>query len=249
MNIPIVISEESFQVAWAQAVKQLSANSWDAWNLVVQINNPELFNNDFNTLLNEFAKRNNLRPPKHVAHTIFPQRFYIKGMSRNIFYRNYFRFFNRPRDKPRPGWGAYFKRMIKYQTKKGEIDQLGSIIDNINNRAKNYKVCNTIVIPSPDKDLNRTRGGPCLNYIAIQPEVMNNSENTRIINLLAVYRNHDFTNRAYGNYMGLCNLIKYIAYETNSKIGKLSCISSHAYFQDHNSELQKISNSILGETS
>jgi len=244
MNIPIVISEKSFQVAWAKAVKELSLNKWEAWNVIVQIDNPELINNDFNILLNEFAKSKNFLPPKHVAHTIFPQSFFTKGISRDKFYRNYSRFFNRPRDNPRSGWGTYFLRMVNYQTKEGEIDQLGRIIDNINNRTKNYKVCYTIIIPYPDKDLNRTRGGPCLNYLTIQPEIINNST-SRVINLLAVYRNHDFTNRTYGNYLGLCNFIKYIAYETKSKVGKLTCVSSHAYFDGYNSELLNIANSIL----
>ncbi len=49
------------------------------------------------------------------------------------------------------------------------------------------------------------------------------------LSLLCVYRNHDFLERAYGNYWGLCYLLNLIACETNMEPGTLTCISSHAY--------------------
>jgi len=80
MNKPIVICENSFQIAWAKAFLELYTNKCDAWNVVVQINNPELFNRDINNLLENFVKKyktkeNELIPQKHVAHTIFPKDF------------------------------------------------------------------------------------------------------------------------------------------------------------------------------
>lgn len=250
MNKPIVICEDSFQTAWAKAILELYANKWDAWNIVVQINHPELFNKDVNKTLENFVKENNteeskLIPQKHVAHTIFPQRFFTNGISRERLYSNYWRFFDRPRKKPRSGWGTYFARMIRYPTLSGDIDQLGSIIDHINDRTINYRASHTIIIPCPHKDLNRTMGAPCLNYITIQTEDSCNLTNKKIINMLAVYRNHDFTRRTYGNYFGLCNLLRYIAHETNSQIGTLTCVSSHAFVPTCKSVLLGIANKIL----
>jgi thymidylate synthase len=250
MNKPIVICENSFQIAWAQAIRKLCANHWEAWNVIVQINHPEHFNEDINNLLEYFVKinktkDNNLIPQKHIAHTIFPQRFYKYGISKDILYNKYWRFFNRPREKPRPGWGTYFARMIKYPTPTDDIDQLGNIIKNINNRPKNYGASYTIIIPCPDRDINKTIGAPCLNYITIQTERIPNHNNTKIINMLAVYRNHDFTRRTYGNYFGLCNLLKYIAHETNSQVGTLTCVSSHAFVPIYRSVLLGIANKIL----
>jgi thymidylate synthase len=254
MNKPIVICEDSFQIAWAKAFLELYANKCDAWNVVVQINRPELFNEDVNKLFEDFVKKyktkeNKLIPQKHVAHTIFPQRFFTNGISREKLYSNYWRFLKRPREKPRSGWGTYFARMIKYPTPNGDIDQLGSIIDNINNRTINYRASYAIVIPCPHKDLNKTMGAPCLNYITIQTEDASYLSNTKIINMLAVYRNHDFTVRTYGNYFGLCNLLKYIAHETKSQVGILTCVSSHAFVPNYRSVLLGIANKILGVTS
>lgn len=249
MNKPILICEHSFQNAWAQAILKLHAYHWNAWNVVVQIDHPELFNKDHNKLLDNFTNKNNLISPKHVAHTIFPQTFFTNGISKERLYTKYWRFFNRPREKPRPGWGTYFARMIKYPSSNSDIDQLGSIIANINDRPKNYGASYTIIIPCPHKDINKIMGAPCLNYITIQTESVPSPKNTKIINMLAVYRNHDFTKRAYGNYFGLCNLLKYIASETNSQIGTLTCISSHASVPEHKAALLKIANIVLGAKS
>jgi thymidylate synthase len=245
MNKPIVICENSFQVAWAQAILALTDNHWDAWNIVVQIDHPELFDKYIHNLLENFAKRNNLISQKHVAHTIFPQRFFTNGITRDKLYEKYLRFFKRPRKEPRHGWGTYFVRMISYSTPDGDVDQLGGIINNIKDRSKNYGASYTIVIPCPHQDLNKIMGGPCLNYITIQTENTSGIKDTKIINMLAVYRNHDFTKRAYGNYLGLCHLLKYIAHETNSQIGTLTCVSSHAFIQEYKRPLLEIANTIL----
>ena len=84
-------------------------------------------------------------------------------------------------------------------------------------------------------------GGPCLNYIAIQLE----RGQIREVGFLAVYRNHDFTERSYGNYWGLCNLLHFIAEQTNSSYGPLTCISSHAYIsREGRKELNRLINLI-----
>jgi thymidylate synthase len=246
MNRLITICEDSFQTAWAKAIIALSDNYWKAWNFVVQIDCPDLFDEEINEMLIIFAKEHNLITPKHVAHTIFPQTFYKTDISRDKFYKKYWRFFEMSRKMPHSGWGTYFERMIKYSTPNKDIDQLGNIIDNINNRPTNYGASYNMITPYPHRDLNKMMGAPCLGYVTVQVEYANEGKDAKKINLLAVYRNHDFTKRTYGNYLGLCNLLKYIAYETDSLIGTLTCISSRADVPNHKSELKNIANIILG---
>ena len=246
MNKPIIICEDSFQIAWAKVILALKAEKWKAWNIIVQIEHPAMFEKTNDKILECFAMDHSLLLPKHVAHTIFPQTFYRRDVSRERLYEKYWRFYRRTRDKPRNGWGTYFERMINYSMPSGVIDQLGNIIDNINNRQTNYGASFIIIIPYPHRDLNKIMGAPCLNNISVQVENISKFKNKKVINLLAVYRNHDFTERAYGNYSGLCNLIKYIANETNSIVGKLTCISSHAFIPNYKKELLNIANIILG---
>jgi thymidylate synthase len=246
MNKPLLICEDSFQMAWANAIISLSENGWRNWNLVVQINQPESFDMEIDNMLKDFAKEYDLILPDHVAHTIFPQRFYSNKRTKSRFYEVYYKFYDWSRKQKHSGWGTYFDRMIRYESPNHEeIDQLGGIISNINSRQTNYGASYVMVIPHPYKDLNRIMGAPCLNYITVQVEHIENLKNQKLINLMAVYRNHDFTERAYGNYLGLCNLIKYIAIETKSDVGALTCVSSRADVPKHKKELLNIADAIL----
>lgn len=226
MNKPIVICEESFQEAWRKVSIELSKNKWELWDIVIEIGNPLLINMDYDKTVTEFAVEHCLIKPRDVAYTIFPYGFYDLNRDAEKLYKNYWRFFKHTRRSEHSGWGTYFERMIRYPGEKSEVDQLGNIIKSINNRSRNSKAAYTIIIPKPGSENIKPLGSPCLNYLAIRTEPSNES---RIINLLAVYRNHDFLERAYGNYLGLCKLLEYIANETGSNVGKVTCISSHAF--------------------
>lgn len=247
MNNPVLVIEDDFSHAWAKAIIELSDNSWDAWNFVVTINNPSITNNDAISMLTKFAESKGLITPSRVQHTIFPSRYYKedKIKNREKLYKYYNRFYSLTRHQPHSGWGTYFKRMISYKTQDGEMyDQLGNIIDHINNRKNNFGAAHFMVIPQIGAESNRKMGSPCLNYVTIQVE---KNEEDRIINLLAVYRNHDYRERTFGNYWGLCDLLKYICKETDSSVGSVTCISSHAYVPNNKTELLKIAREILGE--
>lgn len=247
MNEPIVIVAHSFQDAWAQAVVKLKLNGWKVWNLVVQIDAPSAINSDIQNNAMQFAKQHGLITPVQVAHTIFPYKYYKAGISRDRLYKLYWRYFKYTRSQAHRGWGTYFERMIRYAPggdPNKAIDQLSTIIDAINGRNVNYGAAYTIVILYPQKDGKRKMGAPCLNYLTVQVETVH--ERKKRINLLAVYRNHDFLERAYGNYLGLCKLLEYIATETSSDVGCLTCISSHAYVPNYKRELYALSNSIMG---
>lgn len=245
MNVPTVITAHSFQTAWAQAVVYLKSNDWITWNLVVQIDSPSVIDSDIQDRTMEFAKCHRLITPVQVAHTIFPYKLYKPGIDRDRLYQKYWRYFKFTRIQPHRGWGTYFERMIRYAPTGDNaqaVDQLATIIDAINGRSSNYGAAYTIVIPYPQKDSRRIMGAPCLNYLTVQVETVGKSKR---VSLLAVYRNHDFLERAYGNYLGLCKLLEYIAIETNSEIGSVTCISSHAYVPRCKQALYAIAKSAL----
>ena len=246
VNNPVLIVADDFATAWATAIVELKKYSWDAWNFVVTINNPNLKNEDAIKKLTAFAKKHSLVEPDKVQHTIFPSRIYKKtGIgNKSRLYRHYNKFYHLTRKMPHHGWGTYFKRMISYKVYDGtEYDQLGNIIEHIKSRAANYGCAHFMVIPQIGTDSNRIMGAPCLNYLSIQVEKIGEQ---RTINLLAVYRNHDYRTRTFGNYWGLCDLLKYICTETESNVGSMTCISSHAFVSNDKTELCEIANNILG---
>lgn len=235
MNKPIIICKEGFQNAWRDVCIRLKENKWELWDIIVEIENPLLINQEYHECVTEFAKEHNLVKPRDVAYTIFPYGIYELSRDSEKLYKDYWRFFKYTRNREHSGWGTYFERMIRYTGGKSEVDQLGSIIRAINNRSRNSKAAYTIIIPKPGSENTKPLGSPCLNYLAIRSEY---SGSRRIINLLAVYRNHDFLERAYGNYLGLCKLLEYIVNETGSSIGKVTCVSSHAFVENNKTDLK-----------
>lgn len=237
LNEAIMVYEENFQKAWAQVVLKLREHHWIAWNVVVQIEKPLEMDENKHKKMEAFADNKELVGQNQVAYTIFPYKLY-KGQNRDVFYKQYWRYYDAVKLKSYARWGdTYFARMIRYAGNGIEVDQLGTIIDNINTRTKNYGASYVMVIPYPQKDIKRKMGAPCLNYITVQVELINGA---RYINLCAVYRNHNFRERAYGNYYGLGKLLEYIALETRSEVGVLTCVSSHAYIDNDKEELLEI---------
>jgi hypothetical protein len=238
INEPALIVSNDFQNAWLEVVKQLMASSWELRNLVVHIKNPTLLDQTFHDKMEAFARAQGILGPKHVAYTIFPHRLYDrKGNAVGLFTA-----YNRPRglfDRIKTGWGTYFRRMTSYQGADGTVNQLANIISAIRNRENLSRAAYTLVIQTPGGETVRPQGGPCLNYIAVQAEP-NQTHRPISLGLLAVYRNHDFLERAYGNYWGLCNLLRFLAKEVGGAPGPFTCVSSHAYVSGKKSALRTL---------
>jgi thymidylate synthase len=241
---PHLITANDFQVAWELASKELIRSDRDLHNLIVQIQNPTLYDDNRNNLQNVFAENCKILLPKHVAYTIFPHQLYkqCNNDAEKLFtlYNKKGGLYQRLHFLNSTEWGTYFRKMTYYEnSKKGIVNQLQNIITSIN-KNPNYKAAHFITIQEPTKAI-RLRGSPCLNYIAIQ---CNKIAKEPTLGLLAVYRNHDFLERAYGNYWGLCNLQQFIAAQVKMKCGPLTCISSHAYVSGNKCNLRNFLNTL-----
>ena len=235
MNTPFLFCRDSFQQAWIDVVQFLQENHWEWWNIIVQITDPTLFDQDFTNKINFFKIEKELVSPKDVAYTIFPHKLYKgRGTAKQLYDKYINRMYPYTRKCPRSGWGTYFYRMVHFETENGPVNQLDNIINAINTRKKKYRAAYTIIIEKTGLETIRPLGAPCLNYIAVQVSA------TESISLLCIYRNHDFLERAYGNYWGLSNLLRFLASETGLQPGYLTCISSHAYVSNHKRDLKKL---------
>ena len=238
INEPVLVVSNDFQNAWLEVVKRLMVSGWELRNIVVHINNPTVLDQAFHTKIEAFAKAQGILGPKHVAYTIFPHRLYEhKGNAVDLFTA-----YNKPRglfDRIKTGWGTYFRRMTCYEGADGPVNQLENIILAIRNRENLSKAAYTLVIQNPGGETVRPLGGPCLNYIAVQAEP-DQADQPMTLGLLAVYRNHDFLERAYGNYWGLCNLLRFFIKEIGGAPGPLTCVSSHAYVSGKKTALRTL---------
>ena len=229
---PLVITQLLFQLAWKEAIALLSTKGWEMRNLVVHIKNPAIFDEDFHQKVRIFCHNQSLLDPKHVAYTIFPHGLYNTGEDYEHLFRSYNRdggLYERLQRRLSRGWGTYFRRMTHYENSLGVVNQLENVIHSIKGRTRNFGFAYTIIIQKPGEETIRPRGGPCLNYIAIQIE---DTDSVKILGMLCIYRNHNFLERAYGNYWGLCNLARFLANEVGFELGPITCVSSHAYIQE-----------------
>ena len=220
---PRLIEAHDVGEAWLDMAGYVLANGREVRNLVVAIADPVWVDPVVHLAMENFCRSSGLLTPKHVAYTIFPE-----GLARRRTASELFDAYNRRQgffDLVKTSWGTYFRRMTCYDRPHGPENQLGRIIGAINSRKVCHRAAYTVVIQQPGGESVRPRGGPCLNYLGIQME----PGQPRTMSLLAVYRNHDVVQRAYGNFIGLGWLLKFLCRETGSCVGRLTCLSSRAY--------------------
>jgi thymidylate synthase len=225
-----IIEEENCLTVWLHACEFLKDHA-GYFNLILVINDPSAFEirwlSDYDP-----AKVDSFAPStKEVINTIFPFEYLFKDKQTDFIYTAYAR--AHVQSKKRRFWGTYFLRMINYG--ENAVNQLQNIIQAIKNSKVARKGCYYIHITDSTLESNvRPLGGPCLQYLQISmPDV-------DTINLMAVYRNHDYFNRTFGNLLGLSFLLKFICRETEKNVGSLCCHSMHAFLGSNKSNVKKL---------
>jgi thymidylate synthase len=216
----IIIPGNDCVDAWKNVVNHLFQNNTNEdFNVIVVIYNPLIY--DPAWILNNKYNPSSLiqcDSTRKVINTIFPFRLRQYFNNRDDFYFKYKDVYNKGRNKK---WGTYFHRLISFGV--NEINQIESIIVKLNTWT-HYKTPFIFHISSPDTDNLRPRGNPCLQF----GEFL--WKDNDIIDLVAVYRNHDYFRKAIGNFIALSKLLEFICTETNKTVGKLIIHSIHAYF-------------------
>lgn len=217
----MIIKENSPLAAWKSASDYLIVNKGEAYNIQVSFFCSEASDE---TPLQKYDPRKVLGKKfdcaRDVANTIFPAKTWANSETREDFYERYQRAHKRNR---KTSWGTYFERLIVFGNKK--INQLERVINALTNWKRNCKAALVMHISSPETDNLRILGGPCLQYVQF------NCPNKKQIDLVAVYRNHDYCNKVLGNFFGLSRLLKFVAEESGRLPGKVSCLSIHAYIE------------------
>lgn len=247
------LAAKDVSTAWLAAVEYLNAlPNRSASNLVVAIDDPTreypaVRQSVDRYIDNRRKERRSIQRISTVANTIFPISLYrpqMQDMARAHLYT--MEELGRPLSKRRNrGRSNYFERMVNYPSTLGPVNQLErsvlrlrSMRDRGNRNAQAFEigllapgedgavdgvhpdVANALAIYAPGLD-NSEIGFPCLSHVSVTL-----AEGR--LNLAALYRNHDFLGRAYGNYLGLGRIAHFLAQESGWAIGELVCVSSHA---------------------
>ncbi|WP_323119378.1 thymidylate synthase family protein [Burkholderia alba] len=220
--------------AWRIGCQLLLDASGGVSNLITTINQPcHVFDHWFAQYSPSGIKAggNDIRD---VANTLFPQNTFERSSGRSDFYERYLRVHDRARtwQRGRHAWGTYFERLVRFPP--DGVNQLERAIEKLNNWPQRNTTGLVFHLSSPAIDAPRTRGGPCWQFA----EILWNADD--VLDLVVVYRNHDFFNKVLGNFIGLGRLLDFICTASNKRPGKLICHSVHAYFDCSQQQLRAL---------
>lgn len=228
-----LVSGENVSSAWLAAVSHLLGEpTADCSNLAVAIRNPTLevggIRRELEAFREEALREGRKVPPAvdSVAGTIFPAAFYrtsardpeahLYEMERKIRHV--------VRKHPQNRHGTYFERLVAYPVAdEREFNQLHHVLERLRSAVRNGRRKGNqfeLSLFHPERDPYPV-GFPCLSHVSV-------TLRAGVLDATAIYRNQYYVERAYGNFIGLGNLLRFLATESGFATGELLCVASHA---------------------
>ena len=222
---------ENFNISesWLKALEKYNDISGNELSpLIVTITDFQE-NENVRDFLDEHLFKKNKQSIQTVAETIFPLSLQMLFKNdRQEFYKEYKANFKRiskldlKSNKRRNGRGTYFQRLIDYPGVEKGINQIEniiqSILDNKNNRRSRYQA--TTFNPNTDNLDGPYLGFPCLQHVTFYVT----KDNGLVLN--GFYAMQHIYEKAYGNWLGLINLGKFVAKELDIPFERFNCFIS-----------------------
>lgn len=168
-----------------------------------------------------------------VAGTIFPESIWkrCKGDREKLF-DDYDSMWPHVARCSRNRRGTYFRRLTAYGKPHDSIkvNQLKEIIKKWHSDNHCHSALQAgIFDPFQDHINSRIPGFPCLQQVVFHPQGANGAEG---MTLVAFYANQLLLEKAYGNYLGLFRLARFMAGEMRLKLRGITCVSSNLKLGD-----------------
>jgi hypothetical protein len=219
------ITEDCVSRAWLKAVRLAAkCKRKEVSNLVVNVEGLEkagrMEDSALRSALDEALEGNDNFLVSTVANTIFPASLWRKNRPRSVLFERYLRLWPRINAVRQNRRGTYFQRLIAYPDLAGAFNQLEFVISAHSGGIRRRSALQCGIL-APRLDLNATpfQGFPCLQQVAFLPEGRNG------LRVSALYPMHYLWARAYGNYLGLINLGRFMAFEMGLELTALTCIA------------------------
>jgi thymidylate synthase len=217
---PIFISATSLADAWKKTILEAINKGKELTPFILSITEFE-DTLTFQSELDRHLLSNNHQETETVAGTIFPEQLYrYVRYKRDLLYEEYNRSFPRIQSIATANRrGTYFQRMIAYKNPIGNpVNQLENIIlslteGNVNRRSK---LQISIFDATQDHLPGPFQGFPCLQHLTFYK-----SKNDGLV-LNSFYAMQYLYEKAYGNWLGLVNLGKFVARESGLDLHKLN---------------------------
>lgn len=152
-----------------------------------------------------------------VANTIFPDSLWNRGNGRQMLFDRYKDILPRLRRVSRKNaHGLYFERMI-LNGRDDAPNQLEFALAAFGPSMRRSVLQIGVFDPQKDHSAGRRRGFPCLQHLSFVPD------NDRNLSVNAFYASQFMVERAYGNYLGICRLGRFVAHELDRSLTRVTC--------------------------
>jgi hypothetical protein len=227
------ITERCVSRAWLRAIRLADAcPRKEVSNLVVNIEGLAggLEDARIRSTFDEALEANDNFLVSTVSNTIFPASLWRRDLPRGVLFERYLKLWPRISAARQNRRGTYFQRLISYPSvSASSFNQLEFVISAYlgGTRRRSALQCGIL---APHLDLNATpfQGFPCLQQVAFIPEGRNG------LRVSALYPMHYLWARAYGNYLGLINLGRFMAIEMGLELKALTSIALVAKLDEPN---------------
>jgi hypothetical protein len=224
-NTPLVISDSNLSRAWSRLFLHIIDNTGkEVSPVLVSIIGFEGCMPDedqgIKTELDYCLELSGLQKVQTVANTIFPESLWrASKYDRNILFAKYKSHVPRYKALSKKNRrGIYFERLINFGRGPNNGNQLEFIIEHYmaRPRVRRSLLQASVFDPGRDHIGSAQLGFPCLQHISFTP-----SRGVLFIN--AFYATQQVLERAYGNFLGLCRLGKFMSQQMELKFGGLNC--------------------------
>jgi len=160
-----------------------------------------------------------------VAGTIYPESIWRRcAGDRQELYRRYEAIWPRIKKCPANRYGVYFRRLTAFGQGKEKVNQLEKILDAWSVGCHRHSALHAAIFdPFQDHSASRQRGFPCLQQVAFHPHGGNGRDGLSVV---AFYATQLLLEKAYGNYLGLYRLGKFMAGELDLRLVRVVCVAS-----------------------
>jgi hypothetical protein len=234
MNSTSQIEENNLSLAWAKALTSLAEPGVQKLSpLIVTVRD---FINEFpreirplRQILEEALKQKGEHSVHTTANTIFPLSLWEPSSGRKELYNRYLNIYSEiKRLDTGNRYGTYFHRLVSFGSGRTRpyrpVNQLEHIISTFNSgNSRGSALQASVIDPYVDHTNQRQRGFPCLQQVSFVPETHNKE-----LTVFGYYPLQYVFDRAYGNYLGLCRLGRFMAHEMGLTLSQVTCITGVA---------------------
>jgi len=229
---PHIIKAPGLIEAWRSAA-ELLVRDGDRFNLNIHITDPNSLDEaDVASFCHRRVSPDISKSVYDVANTIFPSnsKWHVGDLHR--FFAHYRNVYERGQRRHPHAWGTYFLRLIAFG--KGKENQLGKVIEGLANWKSKPKAAFVLHLSSTELDNPRPLGAPCWQYAQF---IRSGGD---VLSLSAVYRSHDYFQKALGNFVGLTRLLRFVCERSQMKSGTLTCLSTYASLQNKQAKTRQL---------